>query len=185
MAQSLVPEVQDFRALSATQNSITVGFQPSSAYATEITCHPDCDDNVTINGYGNRTYNGLEAGKLYTFVAMHADSAGAKSEPVTVNQDTIPPPPENLQLSTFEILEVEIKFFGVKVPHRVETSGVLAEWEEPMEGNCDCYDAQLDPQEGIAIEPRNDDGEVNTLEILCAFLMHLYFYVRNASCHYL
>lgn len=162
MAQSMVPEVQDFRALSVTQNSITVGFQPSvDGYSTQITCHPDCDDNVTNNGYGNRTYHGLDAGKLYTFVALNADDMGAKSEPVTVNQDTIPPPPENLQLSTFEILEVEIKFFGVKVPHRVETSGVLAEWEEPMEGNCDCYDAQLDPNEGIAIEPRNNDGELD------------------------
>lgn len=114
MAQSMVPEVQDFRALSVTQNSITVGFQPSvDGYSTQITCHPDCDDNVTINGYGNRTYHGLDAGKLYTFVAMNADDMGGKSEPVTVNQDTIPPPPENLQLSTFEILEVEIKFFGV------------------------------------------------------------------------
>lgn len=160
MAQS-IPEVQEFRALSVTQNSITVGFEANSGYSTQITCHPDCDDNVIINGAGNRTYNGLDAGKLYTFVATHADEFERKSEPVTVNQDTIPPPPENLQLSTFEILEVEIKFFGVKVPHRVETSGVLAEWQEPNHGNCDCYDAMLDPDEGIAIEPRNQDGELD------------------------
>ena len=161
-----VAEVQDFRAVSVTENSITVGFQPSLDFNAEITCHPDCDDNVVNGGPNNRTFYGLESGRLYTFVAVNEDPlTGFRSEPVTVNQDTVPPGPEDLSLSTFEILEVEIKFFGVPVPHRVETNGVLAEWSSPDEGHCDCYDANIDPTDGIAIEPKNEEGEVRILEL--------------------
>jgi len=159
---SSITDVQNFRAVDVSQNSITVAFDEDFDYDTVVTCHPDCNDNIINHGAGNRTFNGLESGKLYTFVAFNADGE-MKSEPVTVNQDTIPPAPDALSLSTFEILEVEIKFFGVPVPHRVETNGVLAEWNDPIEGNCDCYDAIIDPSDGIAIEPKTEEGEVCTL----------------------
>jgi len=157
---SSITDVQNFRAVDVSQNSITVAFDEDFDYDTVVTCHPDCNDNIINHGAGNRTFNGLESGKLYTFVAFNADGE-MKSEPVTVNQDTIPPAPDALSLSTFEILEVEIKFFGVPVPHRVETNGVLAEWNDPIEGNCDCYDAIIDPSDGIAIEPKTEEGEYN------------------------
>ena len=159
---SSISDVQNFRVTDATQTSITVGFDENYNYDTVVTCHPDCNDNVSF-GSGNRTFHGLLSGKLYTFVAFNADADNAdiKSEPVTVNQDTIPPAPDALSLSTFEILEVEIKFFGVPVPHRVETNGVLAEWEDPIEGQCDCYDAIIDPSDGIAIEPKTEEGDVS------------------------
>ena len=156
-----IAEVQNFRALSVTQNSITVGFEDNDNYDTLISCHPDCNEHIAINGPGNRTFYGLDSGALYTFTAVNAAEGDRRSAAVIVNQDTVPPAPESLELSTFEILEVEIKFFGVPVPHRVETNGVLAEWEEPTEGHCDCYDAKLDPTDGIAIEPKNEEGELN------------------------
>lgn len=157
------PTVHNLAATDIGQDSITITFTENDYFYTEITCHPDVGSLVNPTGTGNRTFRGLEPGKLYTFLATTYDPADPerRSEPSSINQDTVPATPEGLELSTFEVLTVEVTFFGSKVPHRIDTSGILAEWAEPTHGNCDCYQASIGPNEGLQIEPKDEGGELN------------------------
>ena len=157
MAQNLM-EVQELQAVDINPESITVTFLPSD-YDVEITIQPPAGKLVNPGNYNNRTFTGLEPGMLYTFVAVNTDGV-YRSIPVSINQDTVPPQPDFLELSTFEVLTVEVTFFGSKVPHRIDTSGILAEWSPPTMGNCDCYQASIGPNEGLQIEPKDEGGEV-------------------------
>jgi hypothetical protein len=151
--------VHGLHASSASLDTITVSFNPAeSGYDTSVTIHPEEGHLVDPGNRENRTWTGLESGKLYTFIAVKTDGI-RKSEPVTINQDTIPLPPESLALETFEVLTVEVTFFGSIVPHRIDTSGILAQWSPPTHGHCDCYDAVISPDEGLRIEPKDEGGE--------------------------
>ena len=160
------PPVRDLAATDITGSSITLTFSEDNYFKTEIICQPD-GTLINPGSSGNRTFTGLEPGKLYSFLATTVDpnSPDRRSEPVSLNQDTVPPKPSNLELSTFEVLTVEVTFFGSKVPHRIDTSGILAEWSEPAAGHCDCYQAAIGPDEGLQIEPKDEGGEVKILRV--------------------
>ena len=159
--------MRNLAAAEITTDSITITFTEDEYFNTEITCHPSIGTLVNPLNLGNRTFRGLDAGQLYSFVATTIDPnvPDRRSEPVAINQDTVPPQPEGLELSTFEVLTVEVTFFGKFVPHRIDTSGILAEWSPPGHGNCDCYQASIGPNEGLQIEPKDEGGEVRYFKI--------------------
>lgn len=163
VAASGPPLVQNLAATDITTSSITITYTEDDFYNTEISIHPPAGELINPGNRGNRTFRGLESGQLYSFVAVTVDPVDSerRSEPVAINQDTVPPKPASLELSTFEVLTVEVTFFGSKVPHRIDTSGILAEWSEPGHGNCDCYQANIGPNEGLQIEPKDEAGELN------------------------
>jgi len=157
------PPVRNLNAADITTSSITITFTEDEHFATEITCNPPIGTLVNPGNLGNRTFRGLDAGQIYSFVGVTVDPdvPDRRSSPVAIIQDTVPPQPEGLELSTFEVLTVEVTFFGSKVPHRIDTSGILAEWSPPGHGNCDCYQASIGPNEGLQIEPKDEGGELN------------------------
>jgi hypothetical protein len=166
VAQSELPVVRNLAAAEITTDSITITFAEDDYYRTEIQCQQNMQEVGTLvnpGNAGNRTFRGLEPGQLYSFTAVYVDPMNVdhRSEAVVLNQDTVPPQPEGLELSTFEVLTVEVTFFGSKVPHRIDTSGILAEWSPPSHGNCDCYQASIGPNEGLQIEPKDEGGELN------------------------
>ena len=176
--ESSLPVVRNLAAVGITEDTITITFAEDDYYTTEVTCHHKSKNVGTLvnpGNHGNRTFRGLEPGTLYSFTAVYVDpmDMDTRSNAVAIIQDTVPPQPAGLELSTFEVLTVEVTFFGSKVPHRIDTSGILAEWSPPSHGNCDCYQASIGPNEGLQIEPKDEGGEVSY------FMMRLFFIIYS------
>ena len=70
----------------------------------------------------------------------------------------VPLQPSDLQIKTFEYLDLELTFLGEIIPHRIDTSGIEAKWSPPELGECDCYEAEIQPNEGHMITPSDRFG---------------------------
>ena len=84
------PPVRDLAATDITANSITLTFSEDNYFKTEVICQPE-GTLINPGSNGNRTFTGLEPGKLYSFLATTVDpnSPDRRSEPVSLNQDSV------------------------------------------------------------------------------------------------
>lgn len=112
-------------------------------------------DNLLLREYVN-----LQPGKLYTFIIATTNEYDM-CEPVVVNQDTQPEAPTDLVITPFDELKLNLNFLGQQIPHVINTAGVQVDWKEPAQGDADCFDVVIHPDEGHMITPSMDDDEGN------------------------
>lgn len=114
------------------------------------------EDLTTVGSRKERIITNLESGKLYTFIIATTKN-GEMANPIIINQDTVPAMPTNLKVQTFDFLDIELTFLGQLIPYRIETNGIEAQWLPPDHGECDCYDAKIEPNEGQMIVPSDTE----------------------------
>nr|XP_002121477.2 fibronectin isoform X2 [Ciona intestinalis] len=111
-----------------------------------------------------RVVENLQPGYLYTFTVT-ASRGAMTSDIAVLNQDTIPLPPQNLALETFDQIEliIESPYFE-NTQFTLNFPGIEAVWEPPTEGFCDCYDATISPSDGqMAFPTHGNENNAGTL----------------------
>nr|XP_039252038.1 fibronectin-like [Styela clava] len=116
-----------------------------------------------------RSFINLTPGTLYTFTVRTVRQETFSDTSVLL-QDTVPLPPNELELRTFDTLVLVLggPYFQ-DTEFTVDIHGVEATWGEPADGISECYHAEIFDEDGLQAIP-GGEGEVDRGDTLRQFV---------------
>ena len=89
----------------------------------------------------------------------------------------VPLPPSNLRLESFQSMILSMEGVFGTIHFTLREPGIQATWEGPNRGACDCYDVNIDPNDGKVARPALNERVIKTKRFFLAyFKLRITFY---------